>query len=57
MKGGVYRMLTNQRGFAESRNGKAVPAGFALSLAGVCDNHAALARLPGRHHAIGRVLP
>lgn len=47
----------NQRGFAESRNGKAVPAGFALSLAGVCDNHAALARLPGRHHAIGRVLP
>ena len=47
----------NQRGFAESRNGKAVPAGFALSLAGVCDNHAALAQLPGRHHAIGRVLP
>ena len=53
----VRIVAATKRGFAESRNGKAVPAGFALSLAGVCDNHAALARLPGRHHAIGRVLP
>lgn len=47
----------DQRRPAESRDRKTLPAGPALPLAGVRDNRASVARLPGGHHAAGGILP